>query len=155
MDSCRPINGKGPIDANVVVLLDRPTVEAAKANKPLVGKGYKVLERWLRDYLSVGIEDCYLTLLVKVRVEDPPLCNPSHWMPSLLKELRMVKPGLIIAAGAESTRAMLQIKGSVKDYRGIVSKGLLDYLVFSIYSPTKKGVSESAVEAHFKQLTED
>ena len=113
------ILGEGPLGARVAVVGESPGPPDASSEKPFMGPAGQMLDRILA---SIGLKrsDCYLTNTVKyISTGDemtPEVLN--FFIPYLHRELRVVRPRVIIAFGNTPTRALLRTKKGITQMRG-------------------------------------
>jgi uracil-DNA glycosylase len=92
---------EGPLDANIVLVGQNPGVQEGKQGRPFVGRSGKYLDSVLAKY-QIDRRLLYITSVVKVTTLNnrPPTTQEiSHWMPSLLDEIKQVNPGIVLLMG--------------------------------------------------------
>ncbi|MBI4302782.1 MAG: uracil-DNA glycosylase [Chloroflexi bacterium] len=97
----RPVFGEGPRDARIMLIGQNPGAEEARQGRPFVGRAGKFLD----DVLSktkLKRDRLYITNVVKQTTlgnRRPTATEVKCWMPSLLDEIRQVKPEVIVLMG--------------------------------------------------------
>ncbi len=113
------IFGEGPVGAKVAVVGESPGPPDIESGKPFMGPAGLMLERIL---LSVGLarKDCYLTNTVKMisTGEEMTADVLNFFTPYLHRELRAVRPAVVISFGNTPTRALLRTKKPISQLRG-------------------------------------
>ena len=120
------IFGEGPTRAKAAVVGESPGPPDIESGRPFMGPAGQMLDRILG---SVGLAraDCYLTNTVKIICQGDEITPEwlSFFTPYLHRELRVVRPRLIISFGNTPTRALLrtkkpisQLRGEFQDYEG-------------------------------------
>lgn len=120
------ILGEGPVGARAAVVGESPGPPDIDSGRPFMGPAGLMLNKILA---SVGLrrEECYLTNTVKYISAGDELTSDvlSFFTPYLHRELRAVRPRVVIAFGNTPTRALLstkkpisQLRGEFHDYRG-------------------------------------
>lgn len=113
----RLVFGEGNERANVVMIGEAPGEQEALQGRPFVGKAGKNLDEFL-ELSGMDRRALYITNTVKIRptkisqagrvVNRPP--KPEEiklFTPWLLRELRMIAPGIIVTLGNVSLKALL------------------------------------------------
>lgn len=106
--SGKAVPGEGNPEAEIIFIGEAPGSEEAKTGRPFVGRSGKYLTNLLS---SIGIDrkDVYITSPVKYfpgrRVPNPK--EIEHGKTHLLKQLAVIKPGLIVLLGNVACRALL------------------------------------------------
>ena len=113
------IFGDGPIGAKAAVVGESPGPPDIESGKPFMGPAGLMLERILA---SVGLarQDCYLTNTVKMISTGEEMTTDvlNFFTPYLHRELRAVRPSVIISFGNTPTRALLRTKKPISQLRG-------------------------------------
>lgn len=134
------VHGFGPAPARIAIVGEAPGSEEIRAGKPFVGLSGMELDRMLHE-AGILRSDCFVTNVCR---EQPPGNDMTQWIPvrkkdvlpsfvrfrdkmvhpfviqgyaTLLKELALVKPSLIIALGNSSLWALTGRWGITK-WRG-------------------------------------
>lgn len=139
------IFGEGRAGARVAVVGESPGPPDIESGRPFMGPAGQMLEKIL---LSIGLRraDCYLTNAIKVISQGDEIT--TEWLklfaPYLQRELRVVRPRVVISFGNTPTRALLNTKQSISKLRGEFheEKGLKIMPTFNpaylLRDPTKK-----------------
>ena len=121
------IFGEGQKGARAAVVGESPGPPDIDSGRPFMGPAGQMLERILS---SIGLQraDCYLTNAVKMISTGDELDAEvlSFFTPYLHRELRVVRPRVVISFGNTPTRALLhtkkpisQLRGEFHDYEGM------------------------------------
>lgn len=109
------INGRGPMDARVMVVGEAPGFEEDRFGKPFIGRSGQLLAKLLSE-AGIHPPDVRLTNAVRCRPagnRTPTAGEVANCRPYLLEEIKRVKPKVIIAAGGTAAAALLGV-ASVK-----------------------------------------
>lgn len=120
------IFGEGAAGRKVAVVGESPGPPDIESGRPFMGPAGQMLERILG---SIGLSrtDCYLTNVIKVISQGDEITPEwlSFFTPYLHRELRAVRPEVVISFGNTPTRALLrtkkpisQVRGEFQDYEG-------------------------------------
>ena len=113
------IFGEGPVGARVAVVGESPGAPDIDSGRPFMGPAGQMLNRIL-EAIGLKRDDCYLTNTVKMISTGDELTPDvlSFFTPYLHRELRVVKPEVVIAFGNTPTRALLRTKKPISQMRG-------------------------------------
>jgi uracil-DNA glycosylase family 4 len=113
------ILGEGPLRARVAVVGESPGPPDIDSGRPFMGPAGQMLERIL-GAIGLRREECYLTNTVKYISQGDELTPDvlSFFTPYLHRELRVVRPSVVIAFGNTPTRALLRTKKPISQMRG-------------------------------------
>ncbi|HUQ32873.1 MAG TPA: uracil-DNA glycosylase [Pyrinomonadaceae bacterium] len=113
------IFGEGKEGARVAVVGESPGAPDIDSGKPFMGPAGLMLNRIL-EAINLKREDCYLTNTVKFISSGDELTPDvlSFFTPYLHRELRVVRPQVVIAFGNTPTRALLKTKKPISQMRG-------------------------------------
>jgi DNA polymerase len=93
--------GEGPCNADVILVGQNPGKEEVKQGRPFVGKAGQYLNKVLqKNGLDRG--KLYLTGVVKEPTpgnRKPTAREIERWMPSLVAEIKEIKPNIIVLMG--------------------------------------------------------
>jgi uracil-DNA glycosylase family 4 len=109
--------GAGNPKARLVFVGEGPGAEEDLQGEPFVGDAGKMLNRIIAA-MELKREDVYICNVVKCR---PPLNRPPEsdevgaCSPFLLRQLRSVKPEVIVALGTSAAQALLQTKVPIQN----------------------------------------
>jgi DNA polymerase len=113
------IFGEGRVGAEVAVVGESPGAPDIDSGKPFMGPAGQMLNRIL-EAIGLKREDCYLTNTVKIISTGDELTPDvlSFFTPYLHRELRVVRPRVVISFGNTPTRALLRTKKPISQMRG-------------------------------------
>jgi uracil-DNA glycosylase family 4 len=113
------IFGEGRVGARVAVVGESPGAPDIDSGRPFMGPAGQMLNRIL-EAIGLKREDCYLTNTVKMISSGEELTPEilSFFTPYLHRELRVVRPEVVIAFGNTPTRALLKTKKPISKMRG-------------------------------------
>ena len=113
------IFGEGPLGARVAVVGESPGAPDIDSGRPFMGPAGQMLGRIL-EAIGLKREDCYLTNTVKMISSGDELTPDvlSFFTPYLHRELRVVRPEVVISFGNTPTRALLKTKKPISQMRG-------------------------------------
>ncbi|HWS98887.1 MAG TPA: uracil-DNA glycosylase [Pyrinomonadaceae bacterium] len=113
------IFGEGAVGARVAVVGESPGAPDIDSGRPFMGPAGQMLNRIL-EAIGLKREDCYLTNTVKMISSGEELTPEvlSFFTPYLHRELRVVRPEVVIAFGNTPTRALLKTKKPISKMRG-------------------------------------
>jgi uracil-DNA glycosylase family 4 len=113
------IFGEGSPGARVAVVGESPGAPDIDSGRPFMGPAGQMLNRIL-EAIGLKREDCYLTNTVKMISSGDELTPDvlSFFTPYLHRELRVVRPEVVIAFGNTPTRALLKTKKPISKMRG-------------------------------------
>lgn len=113
------IFGEGEKGARVAVVGESPGAPDIDSGKPFMGPAGQMLNRIL-EAIGLKREDCYLTNTVKFISSGDELTPEilSFFTPYLHRELRIVRPEVVIAFGNTPMRALLKTKKPISQMRG-------------------------------------
>jgi uracil-DNA glycosylase family 4 len=115
------VNGDGPVNASIMLVGEAPGAQEDESGKPFVGRAGKFLESVLDDN-GVNRESVFITNVVRCRPPSnrrPDDDEIKSCMPYLSKELRKVRPKIVIALGFVAIKA---ITGSEEKLGGIIGR---------------------------------
>ncbi len=113
------IFGEGPVGARVAVVGESPGPPDIESGKPFMGPAGLMLEKILGS-IGLARRDCYLTNTVKMisTGEEMTADVLNFFTPYLHRELRAVRPSVVISFGNTPTRALLRTKKPISQLRG-------------------------------------
>ncbi|MBU5557766.1 MAG: uracil-DNA glycosylase [Candidatus Aenigmatarchaeota archaeon] len=126
----RHVPGVGNPKAKLMLIGEAPGPQEDKLGKPFVGPAGQFLNKQLA---AVGIDrkDVWITNVVKHRCIGPPddkIIGKS--LPLLKKEIKSIKPNLIVLLGDTAVKAVVDKNYSVsKDHGKIIKSGKFSYFV--------------------------
>jgi DNA polymerase len=156
--------GRGPVDAEMMVVGEQPGDKEDLAGEPFVGPAGKLLDRALAD---AGIEPStvYRTNVVKhfkweragkVRLHKKPSAEQVRaCRPWLERELELVDPAIVVLLGATAAQALLGRSFRVTASRGQLVEWELDPLVLATIHPSAVLRAGDRREAMYEGLVDD
>jgi DNA polymerase len=112
--------GEGSPSARLMFIGEAPGAEEDLQGRPFVGAAGQVLNNLLNK-LGLSREEVYITNMVKSRPpenRDPQPDEIAACMPFLLKQIKAIRPQVIVTLGKIATQAMLGIKEPITKIRG-------------------------------------
>ena len=101
--------GYGPKPACIMIIGERPGAEEIKLGKPFIGRSGQFLTAEL-EKLGIKRDELYITNVVKTYAmgNKPPTKHEiKNFLPILEKEIREVRPKIIILLGNTATKVFL------------------------------------------------
>ena len=104
------VRGEGPLNARIMLIGEGPGRDEDLQGRPFVGRSGKLLTKVLEECLAPR-SSVYISNLVKYR--PPNNRTPTHtesmiWAKAyLFKEIKLIRPEVIITLGSSSTKALL------------------------------------------------
>ena len=106
------IPGEGPTDAKIVFIGEAGGREEAKLGRPFVGRAGKFLDKQLKIH-GIDRKKVYITNIVKERCIGPPTERQiKKYLPMLKRELRGLKPNVIVLLGKTAARNVPLVNNS-------------------------------------------
>lgn len=102
------VAGEGPTDAEIMLVGEAPGVVEVEKGRPFVGRTGKLLDLALRD-AGLNREDLYITNAIKCHPpnnETPKYKTIDGCQPVLEREIREVKPKVVVPLGGVALRAV-------------------------------------------------
>jgi len=121
------VPGEGPPNPLVMVIGEGPGAEEDATGRPFVGRAGQLLDRMLDSKGRIGLSrstNCYIANIVKCR--PPGNRNPQQdeicaCVPFLAKQITILKPKMILAAGNTAVKTLLDSSEGITRLRGIVT----------------------------------
>lgn len=123
----RLVFGFGPASARIMIIGERPGAEEIKLGRPFVGRSGQFLTKEL-EKIGIKRDEVYITNVVKTYAEanKPPTKQEiKKFLPILQKEIREVRPKIIILLGNTATKVFLPECSTIKKCRPKEIKGVL------------------------------
>ncbi len=114
-----PVPGEGPLDAEIVFVGEAPGRREDEQGRPFVGMAGKILDSLLAS-IGLSRSRVYITNVVKCRPpgnRDPTPDEIRACLPFLVRQLRMIRPRIVVALGRISGKTLYELAG--KKWRGI------------------------------------
>ncbi len=120
--------GEGNADADLVLVGEGPGADEDRMGRPFVGRAGRLLDRML---IASGLDrdDIYITNIVKCRPPGNRTPLPEEraiCLPYLVRQMELIRPKVIISAGAAATQGLLdptakitKIRGTWREWQGI------------------------------------
>ncbi len=147
LHACRrnPVPGEGNLRAEVMLIGEAPGEKEDEQGRPFVGAAGNLLTKLLSE-LGVRREDVYITNVLKCRPpnnRDPEPEEIAACLPFLVRQIRIIRPKLIICLGRHSAREILKLAGyresevsQISRIRGRVYEVVLPGDVKTVVIPT-------------------
>ena len=116
--------GVGNPESDIVFVGEAPGKNEDLEGEPFVGRGGKLLDKIL-EAINVTRKDIYILNVLKCRPpenRDPANDEIEKCEPYLKKQLKIIKPKLIVALGRISAMTLLKTKDSLTDMRNTIHK---------------------------------
>lgn len=110
------IEGRGPLDADVMVVGVAPAREEVRTGKVYSGNTGKLLDAVMRAVYK-PLDECYVTNLLCWWSTKPTMDEAKACLPRLVREIDVIKPKVIVALGALAIQVLTGAKKS-GDMRG-------------------------------------
>ena len=121
--------GEGVLTPEVLVVGEGPGEEEDKQARPFVGPAGKLLDRMLAAVDLDRGRNCYITNIVKCRPpmnRDPAPDERETCLPYLERQIRFLRPKVILALGRTAAQTLLKsergvaaLRGTLHDRRGV------------------------------------
>lgn len=145
--------GNGNPKAKIMLIGEAPGKQEIKQGKPFVGPAGKWLDKILRK-CKIERKNLYVTNLIKVKLpgnRKPTEKEIKKWMPALMKEIKKVKPRIIVLLGETATQALLARK--IRHVRGkFIRIGNIIHLPTYHPSAARFTKIRKAIEKDFRKL---
>ncbi len=124
-----PVPGAGVINPGVMFIGEGPGAEEDRTGIPFVGKAGQYLDKWLAAIDLNRSENCFIGNIIKCRPpnnRDPHPDEISACRPFLTRQLKIIKPKIIITLGrfasqviCNSEEGIGRLRGKTHRYEGI------------------------------------
>ncbi len=108
-----PVPGEGPLDADIMVVGEAPGRNEDLQGRPFVGAAGQLLNKLL-ELAGLRRDQVYITNVVKCRPpgnRDPRDEEIRACLPYLIRQIKLIKPKIIIALGRHAARTLLELAG--------------------------------------------
>ena len=145
--------GDGKSNAKIMLIGEAPGSQEIKQGKPFVGPAGKWLDKILKKN-KINRSSLYITNLIKVKLPDnrkPTEKEIKRWLPVLKREIKSVKPRIIVLLGESVSLALLNKK--INGIRGkFIKKDNLTFL--PTYHPSAARFTQirKTIEKDFKKI---
>lgn len=160
-DLCLTVNhivsGEGSYNADMMFILEAPGYKEDKENRLLVGKSGKLIDYYLNLY-GWNRQDIYITNVIKcktLRNRVPNAIEISNCKEYLMKELRTVKPKILVLFGNTAMSEVAGISNSVKKSAGHPFRHDNGMIVVPMFHPSYIAINSEMIyqyEEHWKLL---
>jgi DNA polymerase len=126
------VPGEGVSRPLVMVIGEGPGRDEDSMGRPFVGRAGQLLDRMLDSKGKIGLfrtRNCYIANIVKCRPPDnrkPQTDEITACVPFLIRQIRIIRPRVILAAGntpartlLDSTAGITRLRGSFVNFSGI------------------------------------
>src|SRR3989339_1720758 len=131
--------GTGPVPCNLMLIGEAPGADEDLQGEPFIGRAGQLLTKILESINVKRPDDIYIANTVKCRPPEnrAPLGSEQEaCRPFLEAQIRLVKPKIILLAGAPAVRAILKMDIPMTKIRGTWQKlPGTDIAVFPIFHP--------------------
>ncbi len=106
-----PVPGEGPLRAEVMLVGEAPGRKEDEQGRPFVGMAGKLLTMLLEE-AGLRRSDVYITNIVKCRPpgnRDPRPEEIRACLPYLLRQIKIIKPKIIVTLGRISGKALFEL----------------------------------------------
>jgi uracil-DNA glycosylase family 4 len=146
--------GEGNPDADLMFVGEAPGATEDSMGKPFVGRSGELLTKMIENVLHLKREAVYITNIVKCRPPNNRVPTPSEahtCQPYLLKQIKLVKPRLIVSLGATAYHYLSGDESPISKVRGTVveQKG---YKLIPTYHPSYLLRNPSAKKEVYQDL---
>lgn len=122
------VPGRGSQNPTLLIIGEGPGAEEDKSGLPFVGKAGQYMDKWM-DAIGLSREkDLFISNIVKCRPpgnRDPLTEEMSACLPYLERQIKILKPGLILSVGRISSQVLTgksegigRLRGRTYDYKG-------------------------------------
>ena len=115
------VYGIGDPNADLMLVGEAPGKDEDLEGEPFVGRAGRLLDKILLAINKKRGEGVYIANILKCRPpnnRDPLPSEVNKCEPYLLKQIKIVKPKLIVALGRIAGKTLLKIEAPLKDMRG-------------------------------------
>ena len=116
------VRGKGPLDAEIMLIGEAPGYEENKEGEPFIGPAGRLLTKHL-ERAGISRQEVFITNTVKCK--PPGNRNPTYaetvaCKEHLMREIVSVRPRIIVLMGRIAIKALSGRQGSMKKLHGVV-----------------------------------
>ncbi len=131
--------GDGALDAKILLIGEGPGREEDETGKPFVGRAGKLLDKMLAKEGISRRENLYITNVVKCRPpgnRKPEKEEAEACRVYLESQLQLIRPKIIILAGATAVKNVLETNEPISKIRGKWFDGPFGSQVMPIFHPS-------------------
>jgi uracil-DNA glycosylase family 4 len=129
------IQGRGPLDADVMVIGVAPAREEMRTGRTYSGRTGQLLGSVLKAY-GRSLDECYVTNLLCWWSQKPTMDEVQKCLPRLVKEIDTIKPKVILALGALPIQFFTGVKKSGLARGSCTWSDMFNCWVVSTWQPT-------------------
>lgn len=129
------IQGRGPLDADIMVIGVAPAREEMRTGRVYSGQTGKLLDSVMRAF-GHPLDSCRVTNLLCWWSPEPTMEEVQHCLPRLVKEIDTVKPKVILALGALPIQFFTGLKKSALARGSCTWSDTFDCWIVSTWQPT-------------------
>lgn len=150
-----PVPGEGNKNADLMFIGEAPGAREDETGRPFVGAAGKLLTE-LIEFIGLSRENVYITNIVKCRPpgnRDPREEEINACLPYLLKQIKLIRPRIIVALGRHAGKTLFELSGlnwtNMSRLHGRVFNASIDGVLFkltvtyhpaaALYNPRLKG----------------
>lgn len=119
--------GEGPSKAKIMVIGECPGKTEIKIGRPFVGRAGKFLDKILKNN-KTNRKKVYITSVLKTSPRKITKKEINKNKPFLFKQIRLIKPKVIILFGNLALKTVLNKKPITKYHGKIIKKGKITYM---------------------------
>ncbi len=130
----KPVPGEGPLDSKIMIIGEAPGRYEDISGRPFVGPAGKLLDHLL-NLAGLERKEVYITNVVKCRPpknRDPRPEEIEKCLSYLLRQIKIIKPKMIIALGRISANTLYDLVGrrwrGMKIEHGVSTEGKIEEL---------------------------
>ncbi len=150
-----PVPGEGNPDARIVFIGEAPGKQEARTGRPFVGRSGKLLRATISE-VGLSEKDVYITSPVKYLPlrGTPSRDNILHSKTHLLRQLSVIRPGIIVLLGSIACFALLERKVEMtKEHGSIIrEEGATYFLTYHPAYAIRFPAGKRAFLSDFRQL---
>jgi len=146
--------GEGDPHAALMFVGEAPGSSEDSMGKPFVGRSGELLTKMIENVLHLKREDVYISNIVKCRPPNnrtPTPIEAHTCQPYLLKQIKLIKPRLIVALGATAYHYLTGDETPISKIRGIMQQQE-NYTIIPTYHPSYLLRNPSAKKEVFEDL---
>lgn len=137
----RIVFGQGPCPCDIVIIGEAPGRVEARLGKPFSGRAGEFFLSIIMEVTGKGRDELYLSNVVKVwprirtekgRTRAPGRTEIAFFAPYMLKEIEIIKPRVVIAAGKTAFKAIAPEQGPFIPNRWVKAKS---FRIMPVYHP--------------------
>jgi uracil-DNA glycosylase len=106
----RAVVGEGNNEAEIMFIAEAPGINEVKTGRHFQGAAGKIFDQ-LINLISLKREDIYITNIIKDKLpenRDPLLEEIDFYVPFLIRQIKIIKPKIIVTIGRFSSNYLLE-----------------------------------------------